>query len=98
MDNLIKRFAEQKQEQALNAIIEGNKHMGYPYDKDHIMKLHGKAAIITHIRPGKKYTKVDVGYSGKYMIDNDGNVYGIKGYGQINKKKFYGNLKDIVSA
>jgi hypothetical protein len=46
----------------------------------------------TKIVEGKKYTKVDVGNSGKFMIDEDGNIYGIKGYGQINKKKWYGTL------
>jgi hypothetical protein len=27
---------------------------------------------------GKKYTKVDVGDSGKYMVDNEGKIGGIK--------------------
>jgi len=41
---------------------------------------------------GNKYTKVDIGSSGKFMIDKEGNIFGIKGYGQVNKKKQYGTL------
>lgn len=48
-----------------------------------------------HIRPGKKYTKVDVGGSGKYMVDADGNIFGIKAYGVIHKQKRYGTLDTI---
>lgn len=48
------------------------------------------------IKPGKKYTKIDVGSSGKYMVDGDGNIFGIKGYGQINKKKHYGTLDTLT--
>ena len=47
------------------------------------------------IRPGKKYTKVDVGSSGKFMVDAKGNIFGIKGYGVVNKKKHYGTLQTI---
>jgi len=45
-----------------------------------------------YIKPGKKYTKVNVGYSGKYMVDSEGNIFGIKAYGQIHKGKHYGTL------
>lgn len=48
-----------------------------------------------NIRPGKKYTKVDVGSSGAFMVDGEGNIFGIKGYGTINKKKPYGNLNAV---
>ena len=44
------------------------------------------------VKPGKKYIKVDVGDSGRLMIDQDGIIYGIKGYGVINKKRTYGTL------
>ena len=48
-----------------------------------------------NIKEGKKYTKIDVGHSGKYMIDIEGNIFGIKGYGIINKKHHYGTLDTI---
>ena len=48
------------------------------------------------IKPGKKYTKVDIGGSGKYMVDlSDGAIYGIKAYGVIHKGHQYGTLDTI---
>ena len=47
------------------------------------------------IKPGKKYTKVDVGASGKYMVDSEGNIFGIKAYGVIHTGKRYGTLDTI---
>ena len=44
-------------------------------------------------RFGKHYTKVDVGSSGKFMVENEtGNIYGIKGYGVVHTGHFYGTL------
>ena len=47
------------------------------------------------IIPGKKYTKIDVGTSGKYMADAEGNIFGIKGYGVIHRGHHYGTLDTI---
>lgn len=47
------------------------------------------------IVPGKKYVKVDVGRSGKYMVDEDGNIWGIKAYGVIHRGHQYGTLDTI---
>jgi len=56
------------------------------------------------IRPGPKYTKIDRGprwgpgrydhnMSGFLMIENDtGMIFGIKGYGQVHKGRYYGTL------
>ena len=49
-----------------------------------------------YIRPGKKYTKIDVGYSGKYMIDDAGIIYGIKSYGVIHRGHIYGTLDTVI--
>ena len=50
----------------------------------------------TSIKPGSKYTKVDIGTSGRYMVENEtGIIYGIKGYGQIHKGHSYGTLDTI---
>jgi hypothetical protein len=43
----------------------------------------------------KKWIYIDRGHSGVYMIDPDGNIFRIKGYGQVNKAKFRGNLKSV---
>ncbi len=48
------------------------------------------------ISPGPKYTKVDVGSSGKYMVVNEtGEIFGIKGYGVIHRGHQYGTLDTI---
>ena len=50
------------------------------------------------VKTGKKYTKVDVGRSGKYMVVNEtGEIYGIKAYGVIHKGHYYGTLDEINS-
>jgi len=48
-----------------------------------------------NIKPGRKYTKVDVGSSGKYMVDGEGNIFGIKGYGVVHTGHRYGTLDTI---
>jgi hypothetical protein len=46
--------------------------------------------------PGRKFTKVDVGSSGKYMVENEtGVIFGIKAYGQVHKGHRYGTLDTI---
>ena len=47
----------------------------------------------TRVVPGKKYAKIDIGTSGRYMVEiSTGNIFGIKGYGVIHKGHFYGTL------
>jgi len=60
------------------------------------MDIHYKSGIETRIKEGKKYDKVDVGSSGKFMIEKDtGDIYGIKGYGVIHRGHRYGSLDTI---
>lgn len=47
------------------------------------------------IKEGKKYFRVDVGGSGKYMVDREGNIFGIKGYGVIHRGHRFGTLDTI---
>lgn len=48
------------------------------------------------IKPGKKWIKVDVGTSGKFMVDAaTGDIFGIKAYGVVHKGHHYGNLNTI---
>ena len=51
--------------------------------------------VETRVIEGKKYTKIDIKTSGKYMIDAEGNIYGIKAYGVIHRGHRYGNLDTI---
>jgi len=46
----------------------------------------------THVHYGKRWIRVDVGSSGRYMIDQDGTIYGIKAYGVPHKGHRYGTL------
>jgi hypothetical protein len=48
------------------------------------------------IIPGRKYTRVNVGTSGKYMVVNEtGEIYGIKAYGVIHRGHRYGTLDTV---
>jgi len=50
---------------------------------------------VAHYKVGAKYIKVDVGTSGRYMVDAVGNIYGIKAYGVIHRGHCYGTLDTI---
>lgn len=44
----------------------------------------------------KKYINIDFGGSGAFVVDKtDNQVYNIKGYGVVNKKKCYGSIFDL---
>ena len=61
-------------------------------DTEYKAALVNNAATVT-IKPGKKYTKIDVGGSGKYMVVNaTGEIFGIKAYGVIHRGHQYGTL------
>jgi len=63
-----------------------------PLVKEALVATNSRVSVV----PGKKYTKVDVGGSGKYMVDNEtGEIFGIKGYGKIHKGHRYGTLDTI---
>ena len=47
---------------------------------------------ITSIKQGRKWTAINVGYSGKYMINPQGEIYGIKAYGVPHLGHYYGTL------
>ena len=51
---------------------------------------------IAHVHKGPKYTRVDVGSSGKYMIENEtGRIFGIKAYGVVCRGHYFGTLDTI---
>ncbi len=48
------------------------------------------------VKPGSKYIKIDVGSSGKYMVESStGNIYGIRAYGVIHRGYRFGSLDTI---
>ncbi len=51
---------------------------------------------IAHWHLGAKYARMDVGTSGKYMIELDTErIYGIKAYGVIHRGHAYGTLDTL---
>ena len=54
--------------------------------------VHERSMRVT-VKAGRKYTKVDVGDSGRYMVEMDTErIFGIKGYGVVHRGKAYGTL------
>ena len=87
MTNTIQDFANLVQEDTKN-------RFSIEYPKQPI-EFWNMFYIVT-VKPGRKYTKIDVGYSGKYMVVNEtGEIYGIKAYGVIHKGHYYGTLDTI---
>jgi len=64
-------------------------------------KLHETNATMKAIplkTKRQKYIKMNSGSSGVFMVDvTDGGIYGIKGYGKINKAHKYGNIADYMN-
>jgi len=57
--------------------------------------VNSKPEPIT-VKPGSKYIKIDVGRSGKYIVEvSTGIIYGIKAYGVIHRGYRFGNLDTI---
>src|SRR6266850_1100256 len=53
---------------------------------------HAKTTVV----PGSKYTKVNIGGSGRYMVENStGIIYWTKGYGVIHRGYSFGTVDTI---
>lgn len=51
---------------------------------------------VAHYHIKSKYTYIDIGTGGRYMIENStGNIFGIKAYGIIHRGHFFGTLETI---
>ena len=86
-------MTHQEKIQRFAALLE--KETGEKIIKRHGSNRGNENAHKTNVLPGKKYTKVDVGASGKYMVDEAGNIFGIKAYGVIHRGHQYGTLDTI---
>jgi hypothetical protein len=52
--------------------------------------------VRTCVKIGRKYANVDIGGSGRYMVELDtGRIYGIKAYGVIHRGHAFGTLDTI---
>lgn len=47
-----------------------------------------------HAHIGGRYIRLDVGGSGAWMLDTNGDIFGIHGYGKVNRVKCAGNIND----
>lgn len=82
--------------EVLRALIEEETIERYNKDYPNITGICLEKSTSVKIKPGSKYVKVDVGESGKYMVEvSSGNIFGIKGYGVIHRGHYYGNLDTI---
>ena len=81
----IEKFAQLVEEQELAALISlcGS-------------SKGNETSYLTHIKPKRKYIYVDVGNSGRYIIEGE-NVFGCKAYGVIHRGHFFGTLDDILA-
>ena len=53
---------------------------------------------VCRVKIGRKYANVDVGRSGKYMVEiATEKIFGIKGYGVIHRSHQYGTLDSLDS-
>ncbi len=85
MKTKIKTLAKTIEKQTLEML----KHKGLDCPAN---QLNNQVAI----KGGLKYTKINLGDSGRLMVENaTGMIYGIKGYGKINKARNYGTLETI---
>jgi hypothetical protein len=83
--NKLNRFAKLVQDQQIARLIKAGLSCQTNIDN-----------CRTSIKPGKKFIKVDVGGSGKYMVEiATGNIFGIKGYGVVHLGHYYGTLDTI---
>lgn len=81
-DDKIKKFAELFQSDTDVRFMKSNMN-----------SLIGDGLHMVKVKPGQKYYKVDLGHSGRFMIEIEtGNIYGIKAYGQVHKGHMYGTL------
>lgn len=71
---------------------EAAKHNHYVVNK----YTHPHDAVHAHIPKGNGiYARLDIGGSGAWMLDlTTGDIYSIKGYGKVDKKKVAGNILD----
>lgn len=68
----------------------------YQYNEELKVKCPNVSREAVKLILGLKYARVDIGHSGKYMVDlATKGIYGIKGYGVINRSQHWGNLDTV---
>ena len=89
--------------EAFRALVESDTRARYAADWERDQKrghnyplsVH-ESHMIARVKMGRKYANVDVGTSGKYMVElATGAIFGIKAYGVIHRGHQYGTLDTI---
>lgn len=78
------------------SLVESDQRTRYisDYGNGHPDLVTGACA--THFHMGRKFARVDVGSSGRYMVDLEtGEIYGIKAYGVVHKGHRFGTIDTI---
>ena len=89
--------------EAFRALLEADTRRRYQQDRERDQKRGNDWPLSVHepqmvccIKMGRKYANVDVGSSGRYMVElSTGAIYGIKGYGVIHRGHYYGTLDTV---
>ena len=82
-----------KKLETFRALVESDTRARYAADFGIDKLAVHEPNMIARTKIGGKYAKVDVGTSGKYMVEMDtGRIFGIKGYGVIHRGHSYGTL------
>ena len=82
---MVQAFAERMEREQRTRLAR--EYPNLPLETDHYR-------VAVHVGP--KYTRVDFGGSGKYMVVNaTGQIFGIKAYGVIHRGHAYGTLDTI---
>ena len=81
--------------QATKEMVEGLLKANTVLSVDTVNSITSKTCPC-YAKPGRKYTKIDIGGSGRYMVDNEtGDIFGIKAYGVVHLGYHFGNLDTI---
>jgi hypothetical protein len=91
----VARFAVRLQAERLRGYLADH-HQGKTIDaiSPDLRFLAIKATSVA-VHYGKTWVRVDLDSSGRYMVDADGNIVGIKGYGVPHKGHQFGTLDTI---
>ena len=76
-------FAQKVQEGRIQSLIKGKVDCQCNRDNEKI-----------HIHQGKKWTRIDTATSGLFMINPEGQIYGIKAYGVPHLGHYHGTLEN----
>ena len=80
----------------LRQLIEVQQELNLMTYHPYYPEMEGRATTKTALRRQHKYVYIDIGSSGRYMVDNQtGQIFGIKAYGVVNRRKQFGTVHTV---